>query len=1208
MRLIKFNHAACYTEFIMKARWSEGLNSFLSIALIVIFSSLFVGCGGSGGGSNNNGDKGGQTGENGGDTPRDVPSFTITTQPSSGGSISPTSIKLAKGGSTNFTLTSDVGYELESVTGCGGSLSANTYSVSNISADCTVQANFKALIKITGKVIDGYLVGAKVCVDINDNRRCDEPEPNATTEAGGIYELYTDKENYQEYKLIAEVPKTAIDEDTQKEVSGGFTYTAFPKEETIISPISTLIVTSSRVNESTEENARKDIAEKLNIDADFKLNLDFISDSSLTEYEKQTMHGLSQVTTESLALSHDSTVTAVGAVSTKSDQNVALSIDHMFDSVYYDINHNLELTKFNNTLNLDTIQIKPAANHDYLIEVLNFTESEQKAFAGTLNLEVEPESQEFICNDNYIDQDSISGIVYCFKVIKDKPKERIFTVNSDDQNTHLYLYNIKGSVNFKLFKLVDGKYDKVDLPAPISHFNLNRLSNSTTYLFGYKYNAAYPQLSKGTYKIEISSKFLSTGESLARVVITGNYEDRVKTVYRGFNPAPTVKIDSYDLSLDDAEIKGTIDLAADRDILRKRFFDTIPIRSNKSTKVVKFDFNGEEYNPYFDDHKKIEGATIPSDILNPSDIKVSLYDARQYNKFLAIDEKSLFIESDDGLIWKGSPQDLVKQKFLLPKQSSENESYYIVVEREKDSAKFDKEWFEITNKLPSFYRYNIKPKVYDLNYVNLSFDDVQYSIAPHDSFGLPNSFFIKDKDGSFVTFEEFKEKPDTAKNLVSTIYTINNILSFDEGAVMSFYDTFAKNIKTINAFNTVLSVTDSLTGLAINAYRGDVVGIVVGVSALAQEALNLNQNERAMSLGYIYLKSGYDLLKEYHEKKKEFLSLYLSNKTITKEVLQQVEDLYLLQQIGFNFVQYGMEVYRSTANIDELTALDFAYTRLKTIAFAAFPSSKYHDPNAVLNITVPAFLDTVDGNAKKLYELYQDAKTIVELEKIFNATWQAFLDVDNYHSYFDEEVQNYTLEKLKAQGFIFESLSSIPTNLTATAQGDSAVKVTWDAVEGAASYNLYYAEASFEGVDISNYASVQGAVLLTNITDAQKTITGLLQGKTYYVVATSVDSNGAETAKSNEVSVGLFINSDIDADGIQDASDNCPNVANQYQNDSDGDGIGDACDDKDDSNKPPVAVITSSQSGTVVTLDASKSTDEDVSTLSYQCVIPPIIH
>lgn len=140
----------------MKARWSEGFNSFLSIALIVIFSSIFVGCGGSGGGGKNDGDKGEQSGENGGDTPRELPSFTITTQTSSGGSISPASIKLAKGGSTTFTLTPDTGYELDSVTGCGGSLSTNTYSVSNISADCTVEATFTTVKeKVSGKLITG---------------------------------------------------------------------------------------------------------------------------------------------------------------------------------------------------------------------------------------------------------------------------------------------------------------------------------------------------------------------------------------------------------------------------------------------------------------------------------------------------------------------------------------------------------------------------------------------------------------------------------------------------------------------------------------------------------------------------------------------------------------------------------------------------------------------------------------------------------------------------------------------------------------------------------------------------------------------------------------------------------------------------------------------------------------------------------------------
>jgi len=42
---------------------------------------------------------------------------------------------------------------------------------------------------IRGKVIDGYIVGAVVCLDANDSGRCEEPEARTVSASGGVYEL-----------------------------------------------------------------------------------------------------------------------------------------------------------------------------------------------------------------------------------------------------------------------------------------------------------------------------------------------------------------------------------------------------------------------------------------------------------------------------------------------------------------------------------------------------------------------------------------------------------------------------------------------------------------------------------------------------------------------------------------------------------------------------------------------------------------------------------------------------------------------------------------------------------------------------------------------------------------------------------------------------------------------------------------------------------
>jgi hypothetical protein len=64
---------------------------------------------------------------------------------------------------------------------------------------------------LSGTVIDGYLEGAKVCLDVNSNGTCDSGEPSATTDNGGKYQLALGNINAAGLNLIAEIPATAKD-------------------------------------------------------------------------------------------------------------------------------------------------------------------------------------------------------------------------------------------------------------------------------------------------------------------------------------------------------------------------------------------------------------------------------------------------------------------------------------------------------------------------------------------------------------------------------------------------------------------------------------------------------------------------------------------------------------------------------------------------------------------------------------------------------------------------------------------------------------------------------------------------------------------------------------------------------------------------------------------------------------------------------------
>lgn len=88
-------------------------------------------------------------GSSGNPTPG-VTTYGISATAGTGGSISPTSAMVNAGSTSTFTVTSNSGYVISGVTGCGGSLSGNTYTTGTISANCTVAANFAAAFTWVG--------------------------------------------------------------------------------------------------------------------------------------------------------------------------------------------------------------------------------------------------------------------------------------------------------------------------------------------------------------------------------------------------------------------------------------------------------------------------------------------------------------------------------------------------------------------------------------------------------------------------------------------------------------------------------------------------------------------------------------------------------------------------------------------------------------------------------------------------------------------------------------------------------------------------------------------------------------------------------------------------------------------------------------------------------------------------------------------------
>ncbi|MDN0077059.1 hypothetical protein QU481_19630 [Crenobacter sp. SG2303] len=102
---------------------------------------------------------------------------------------------------------------------------------------------------ISGRAIDGYLQGATVCVDLNDNGQCEPGDPSTTTSANGSYSLTVDPQQAWGKKMLAEVGPNTVDISSGGHFTTSFTLATVIEDPTTpihITPITTL-VTAKRI-------------------------------------------------------------------------------------------------------------------------------------------------------------------------------------------------------------------------------------------------------------------------------------------------------------------------------------------------------------------------------------------------------------------------------------------------------------------------------------------------------------------------------------------------------------------------------------------------------------------------------------------------------------------------------------------------------------------------------------------------------------------------------------------------------------------------------------------------------------------------------------------------------------------------------------------------------------------------------------------------
>jgi len=151
----------------------------------------------------------------------------------------------------------------------------------------------------SGKVADGYLTGAKVCLDLNSNKVCDPSEPSTISTAGGEFSLdsVTEAQLASAPLLVEIIVGETVDEDKpDTPIEKKYTLTA-PAGYEFISPLTTMVQSEIEENDVTPEEAAGSVQAKLGTTLD--LEADYVAgseDGTENAEEFERLHKVAQVT------------------------------------------------------------------------------------------------------------------------------------------------------------------------------------------------------------------------------------------------------------------------------------------------------------------------------------------------------------------------------------------------------------------------------------------------------------------------------------------------------------------------------------------------------------------------------------------------------------------------------------------------------------------------------------------------------------------------------------------------------------------------------------------------------------------------------------------------------------------------------------------------------------------------------------------------
>ncbi len=133
---------------------------------------------------------------------------------------------------------------------------------------------------LTGSVMDGYIKGAKICIDLNANSACDASEPTATTGTKGSFTVTAPTgTDLSAVHLVVEVPVGAVDEDTPNTpLTKAYKMLAPASTPLVVSPLTTVVSTHIK-DGKTLSQAQAQARTDLGLPADHDFSKDYIAKS-----------------------------------------------------------------------------------------------------------------------------------------------------------------------------------------------------------------------------------------------------------------------------------------------------------------------------------------------------------------------------------------------------------------------------------------------------------------------------------------------------------------------------------------------------------------------------------------------------------------------------------------------------------------------------------------------------------------------------------------------------------------------------------------------------------------------------------------------------------------------------------------------------------------------------------------------------------------